>query len=52
MDYYAHTFGKDQSQWQPLREHLENVANLAEKFAREARPGDNPLSVKRLEFKL
>ena len=40
MDYYAHTYGEDQSQWQPLREHLENVAKLAEKFAREARPGD------------
>ncbi len=40
MDYFAHTFGEDQSQWQPLREHLENVAKLAEKFAREARPKD------------
>ncbi len=44
MDYYAHTFGEDQSQWQPLREHLENVAKLAEKFAREARPGDEELA--------
>ncbi len=40
MDYFAHTYGEDQSQWQPLREHLENVAKLAAKFACEARPGD------------
>ena len=40
MDYFAHTYGKDQSQWQPLREHLENVAKLAAKFACQARPGD------------
>ncbi|MGC8541701.1 MAG: HD domain-containing protein, partial [Phycisphaerae bacterium] len=30
----------DENHWQPLREHLENVAKLAEKFAEEARPGD------------
>ena len=40
MQYYAHTFGEDESRWQPLREHLRNVAELAKKFAREARPGD------------
>ncbi len=52
MDYFAHTYGKDQSQWQPLREHLENVAKLAAKFASQARPGDNPLGVKHLEFQI
>ena len=30
----------DENHWQPLREHLENVAKQAEKFAEEARPGD------------
>ncbi len=47
MTYYAHTSelsdgsrDPNQSKWQPLRQHLENVANLAKKFAQEARPGD------------
>ncbi len=47
MNYFAHTCDlpdgsrdPDESHWQPLREHLKNVAMLAEKFAREARPGD------------
>ncbi len=47
MDYFAHTYelldgtkDPDESHWQPLREHLKNVAALAEKFAHEARPGD------------
>ncbi len=39
--YYAHTDGSpDQSRWQPLREHLRNVAEMAKRFADEARPGD------------
>lgn len=40
MKFYAHTAEKndgssdpDESRWQPLREHLEKVANLAAKFA-------------------
>ncbi len=47
MDYYAHTAklpdgspDLDRSHWQPLREHLLNVAGLAKQFAQEARPGD------------
>ncbi|HAH32031.1 MAG TPA: hypothetical protein DCL44_06930 [Elusimicrobia bacterium] len=44
--YYAHTkINQDgivapQSDWQPLKDHLQNVAALAKKFAEEARPGD------------
>jgi CRISPR-associated endonuclease/helicase Cas3 len=48
MEYFAHTYelpdGKrdpDESHWQPLREHLANVAKLAAKFASEARPGED-----------
>jgi len=39
--YFAHS-GKraDGSDWQPLAEHLRNVARLARRFALEARPGD------------
>ncbi len=44
MQYYAHTFSEDESRWQPLREHLRNVAELAKKFALEARPGDTSLA--------
>ncbi|GAB4030288.1 MAG: CRISPR-associated helicase/endonuclease Cas3 [Elusimicrobiota bacterium] len=46
-DYYAHTKTNPdgtlapQSEWQLLKDHLINVANLAKKFAQEARPGDN-----------
>ena len=38
-DFYAHTKNRpdgsvaDESEWQPLREHLRNVGNLAESFA-------------------
>ena len=44
--YYTHTkndaYGMPlpQDKWQPLKDHLQNVANLAKKFAEEARPGD------------
>lgn len=42
MPYYAHSLkSAGESQWQPLAEHLLAVANLAEQFAREARPGDD-----------
>lgn len=41
MEYYAHS-GKqaDRSDWQLLKEHLLGVAELAKRFAEEARPGD------------
>jgi hypothetical protein len=46
MNYFAHTYNlpdgsrdPNASHWQLLREHLENVAMLAKKFAHEARPG-------------
>lgn len=36
MQFYAHSKeGQPKEQWQPLERHLENVANLAGKFARE-----------------
>jgi len=44
--YYAHTktnkygYPAPQKDWQPLKDHLQNVAGLAKKFAEEARPGD------------
>ena len=41
--YYAHT-GPLESDWQPLREHLEQVARLACQRLEEARPGDAALS--------
>lgn len=31
--HYAHTKGTIQSEWEPLREHLQNVSDLAEQFA-------------------
>ena len=37
--YYAHSANK-KGNWQPLKDHLQNVAGLAKKFAEEARPGD------------
>lgn len=41
VTYYAHTLeGHPESEWQRLDDHLRNVAQLAERFAREARPGD------------
>ena len=44
--YYAHIKNDPdgtpapQSEWQPLKDHLRNVAGLAKKFAEAARPGD------------
>lgn len=35
--YYAHT-ANAKSDWQPLKDYLQNVAALAKKFAEEARP--------------
>ncbi len=41
MEYYAHTDGtQDTRNWQPLREHLRNVAEKSRDFATEARPND------------
>jgi CRISPR-associated endonuclease/helicase Cas3 len=40
-EFYAHTNGSsDPKDWQPLQEHLLNVANLAKQFAQEAKPDD------------
>ena len=40
MEYYAHTDGTQNTKnWQPLREHLKNVAEMARDFAQAARPG-------------
>ena len=34
MNYYAHSLeGRPTKEWQPLEEHLENVAKLAAEFA-------------------
>jgi hypothetical protein len=41
-DYYAHT-GSSKADWQPLREHLEEVARLARLRLDAARPGDAAL---------
>nr|MBL0702285.1 CRISPR-associated endonuclease Cas3'' [Desulfobacterales bacterium] len=39
--YYAHTLeGKSPSDWQPLKEHLENVAEMAQLFADAFDAGD------------
>ena len=41
QEYYAHTNGSpDPKDWQPLKEHLQNTANLAKQFAEEAKPND------------
>jgi hypothetical protein len=38
QEFYAHTDGSlDKKDWQPLKEHLRNVANLAKQFAQEAK---------------
>ncbi len=35
MEYYAHSLeGEPPDQWQPLEEHLKNVAEMAAEFAR------------------
>lgn len=46
MPYYAHSFPNDpqRRRWQPLAEHLRNVACLAKSFAVAARPGDAPFA--------
>lgn len=34
QEFYGHTNGSlDKKSWQPLKEHLQNVANLTKKFA-------------------
>ena len=39
--YYAHTLeGKSPSEWQPLEEHLKNVARMAQSFAEAFGAGD------------
>jgi len=39
--FYAHTNGSpDRKDWQPLKEHLENVATLAKQFADKFNAGD------------
>ncbi|MGC8559165.1 MAG: CRISPR-associated endonuclease Cas3'' [Phycisphaerae bacterium] len=44
MNYYAHTAPGGESAWQPLCDHLRNVATLARQFAEDARPGDSGLA--------
>ncbi|MFW6148083.1 MAG: CRISPR-associated helicase Cas3', partial [Thermodesulfobacteriota bacterium] len=40
-EYYAHTLeGRPPSEWQPLEEHLKNVAELARRFAEDFGSGD------------
>ena len=40
--YYAHSLpGRPSAEWQPLEEHLKNVACLARKFANYFWAGDN-----------
>lgn len=47
---YAHTLeGRPESEWQRLDDHLRNVAQPAERFAREARPGDDTSLVSGVE---
>jgi len=39
--YYAHSLeGRSPSEWQPLEEHLKNVADLAKHFAEDFGAGD------------
>jgi HD superfamily phosphohydrolase YqeK len=39
--YYAHSLeGRPPSEWQPLEEHLKNVAELARRFAEDFGAGD------------
>ena len=39
--FFAHTNDSpDPKDWQPLKEHLQNTANLAKQFAQEAKPND------------
>ncbi len=39
-EYYAHSReGRPPEEWQPLEEHLKNVAELARKFAEEFNAG-------------
>jgi len=44
--FYAHSGVKvDQSDWQPLQEHLRNVAKMARRFAEEARLGNEEFAL-------
>jgi len=37
IEFYAHTGAKpDRKDWQPLKEHLQNTANLAKQFAHQS----------------
>ena len=39
--FYAHSLpGRPKSEWQPLKEHLQNTANLAKQFADKFNAGD------------
>ncbi len=41
IEYYGHSLkGKEKSEWQLLREHLNNTARLAEKFGQDAKVAD------------
>ena len=42
MEFYAHTKEDDPNpeNWQLLKDHLKNVAELAKQFAQEAKPND------------
>ncbi|MFH1018560.1 MAG: CRISPR-associated endonuclease Cas3'' [Pseudomonadota bacterium] len=43
--FFAHSKeGRPESEWQPLRDHLQQVARLCRQFAEEARPGDGEFS--------
>lgn len=43
MAFYAHSLHDDSNElkWQPLAEHLLSVARIAQRFASEAKPGDD-----------
>lgn len=43
MAFFAHSLGNDsdESRWQSLAEHLVSVARIAQRFASEAKPGDD-----------
>ena len=44
MKYYAHTLPGGETTWQPLCDHLREVALRARQFAEDARPGDAGLA--------
>ena len=39
-NHFAHTKGADQSEWEPLHEHLRGVADRAQRFAQKFEAGD------------